>query len=65
MKIDLTKDEWEYLLCGWQYERSNAYRNYVRDVGCDIKLDLLNMYDDLLAKLGNEWIENEDRTNSI
>jgi hypothetical protein len=62
MKIDLTKEEWEYLKCSWQHERSHAYRSYVRDKEFDIKLDLLNLYDDLLAKLGSEW-ENDVKMN--
>jgi hypothetical protein len=59
MKIDLTEEEWEFLKCNWQHERSNSYRSYVRDMECDIKLELLNMYDDLLAKLGTEWVDHE------
>ncbi len=59
MNIKLNKDEWEFLLCCWQHERSNSYKNYARDLECDIKLDLLNMYDDLLEKLGSEWKDDE------
>lgn len=57
MNIKLTKEEWRFIRDWAVMSRPPAYRNYVADVSNNTKLDLLNMYDNILEKLGSEWVD--------